>query len=84
MIFLAVGSISDPEKLGPYIDEEMRVLNELRNQGAVRFAFRRSREPGVFLLVDAADSNDAERQLQLLPFVDVGLLTFEMIEVREL
>jgi hypothetical protein len=36
MIVLAKGSITQPDALAPYIDDEMRVVGELKADGAMK------------------------------------------------
>jgi hypothetical protein len=40
--FHATGAVSDPGKIGPYIDEEMKILADLKGEGVVEHAYRRS------------------------------------------
>ena len=47
--FHATGAVSDPSKIGPYVDEEMKILADLQAEGVVEHAYRRSQGPGVFL-----------------------------------
>jgi hypothetical protein len=82
--FLVTGAISDPTKIGPYIDEEMKILADLKGEGVVEHSYRRSQGPGVFLMVNAGDLGDAQRQLGRLPFVALGLMTLEFTPVNEL
>jgi hypothetical protein len=82
--FHATGAVSDPSKIGPYIDEEMKILADLQGEGVVEHAYRRSQGPGVFLIVNASDLEDAQRQLGRLPFVALGLLTFDLTPINEM
>jgi hypothetical protein len=82
--FHATGAVSDPSKLGPYIDEEMKILADLKSEGVVEHAYRRSQGPGVFLIVNANVLGDAQQQLDRLPFVPEGLMTFDFIPVNEI
>jgi len=41
MIAIARGSITEPDKLGPFIDDKMRVVEQLKAEGVMkRFRFR--------------------------------------------
>jgi hypothetical protein len=40
--FHATGAVSDPGKIGPYRDEEMKILADLQAEGVVKHAYRRS------------------------------------------
>jgi uncharacterized protein YciI len=84
MLFVAIGSLTNLDKVGPFVDDEMRVLNELRKEGRVKAALRRKHEPGVFLVVDADNVEDAKFELDRLPYVGAGVLKFELIEVSEI
>jgi muconolactone delta-isomerase len=80
----ATGTIPNPDKLEPYRPEEMRVLAELHAEGVVKNLFRLSDRPGVYLIVEADDVEEARRQLGRLPFVSYGLLHFELEPVEKL
>jgi uncharacterized protein YciI len=82
--FLATGAISDPSKIGPYRDEEMTILANLQAEGVVEHAYRRSQGPGVFLIVNANDLEDAQRHMGRLPFVTQGLMTFDYTPMYEI
>jgi muconolactone delta-isomerase len=82
--FLATGAISDPSKIGPYRGEEMKILADLQAEGVVERAYRRSQGPGVFLIVNADDLEDAHRHMRGLPFVTQGLLTFDYTPMYEI
>jgi hypothetical protein len=60
MIVLAKGSITNPEALAPYVDDEMRVVEELEAEGTMKALYRRSAGPGVYLLLEGS-SLDAVR-----------------------
>jgi hypothetical protein len=47
LYFFATGTVSQPDQLGPHHAEEDRVLAELRKEGVVREAFRRTAGHGV-------------------------------------
>lgn len=85
MYFHLTGTITDPSKLAPYRDDEVRVFGELRTEGVVLHAFRRSDEPTIIYLIVAAEHDEeAREQMARLPFVDKGLLTFDYAEVTEM
>lgn len=83
MYFFAAGTIVAPDKIGPHIDEETRVLTELRKAGVVKTAFRRL-TGGVVSIVEGPNLEEVEAQLARLPFVALGLMTFDYDEVVEL
>jgi hypothetical protein len=64
--------------------QEMKILADLKGEGVVEHAYRRSHGPGVFLIVNASNLEDAQRQLGRLPFVALGLLTFDLTPINEI
>jgi hypothetical protein len=82
--FIAVGTDVRPDEFGPYMAEEGAVLARLRAEGTVRSVFKRVAGGGVFTIVEAASLNEAVGQLDRLPLVREGLLSFELTEVVEL
>lgn len=84
MYFLATGTLINPAGIGPHQQEETRVLTELREQGLVREAFRRASGHGVIAILQASSLEEAEVHMGRLPFVALGLLTFEYTELVEL
>lgn len=84
MYFFATGTITQPDKIGPHMQEETRVLNKLREEGIVREAFRRTAGHGVLGIFEAASLEELQAQLGRLPFVALGFMTFEYTEVTEL
>ena len=49
MMVLAKGFITRPDALEPHLDHEVRVLRDLKAEGVVKSAYRRSAGPGVLL-----------------------------------
>ena len=68
----ATGTIPDLDKLEPYRPEETRVLAELHAEGVVKNLFRLSDRPGVYLIVEADDVEEARRQVGRLPSSATG------------
>jgi hypothetical protein len=84
MIAIARGSIAEPDKLGPFIDDEMREVGELKADGSIKSVYRRAAGPGPILILEG-DSMDAIRErMNTLPFVIEGLMTLEYEEVYEI
>jgi hypothetical protein len=52
MIVLAKGFITRPDALAPHLDHEMRVLRELKADGVVKSAYRRSAGPGFYFILE--------------------------------
>ena len=84
MIAIARGSITEPDKLGPFIDDEMRVVEQLKAEGVMKALYRRAAGPGVVIILEG-DSIDAVcERINTLPFVVEGLMTLEYEEVYEI
>jgi hypothetical protein len=86
MIVIGKGSMIRPDALTPHIiDDEMRVLGELKAEGVVRSAYRRSEGPGFYLLAEGP-SIDAVRERidSTLPFVVEHLATVEYDAIYEI
>jgi uncharacterized protein YciI len=84
MYLHATGTVPDIDKLAPYWDEETRTLAELHAEGVVKSVFRLTDRPGVYVIVEANDVEDARKQLGRLPFVSNRLLFFEVEPVEKL
>jgi uncharacterized protein YciI len=84
MYFFATGHVTSPDKIGPFLEEEKRVLSELRQQGLVREAFTPVGGHGVISILEAPSLQEAREQMNRLPFVAHGLMTFDYTEIAEL
>jgi hypothetical protein len=82
--FFATGKLTHPDQIGPYLDDEKRVLTELREQGVVREAFTPTGGHGVIAIFEGPGLEEVQAQVGRLPFVANGLLTFEYTEVTDL
>jgi hypothetical protein len=81
MYFLATGVFTDRSKLGPLLQAERDKLHELQREGVVPSAYYRPDGGGVVLIVQVPNVEDAHRRMGELPFVKVGLLVFEFVEL---
>jgi hypothetical protein len=81
MYFFATGHVTRPGEIGRYLEEEKRVLAELREQGVVREAFSPAAGHGVIGILEGPSLHDVQAQIARLPFVAHGLLTFEYTEI---
>jgi len=79
--FFATGHVTQPAEIGRYLEEEKRILAELREQGVVREAFSPAAGHGVISILEGPSLQDVQAQMARLPFVAHGLLTFEYTEV---
>jgi hypothetical protein len=84
MIVLAKGSISKPDALPPYVDDEMRVVGELKADGVMKAIYRRAAGPGVYLLLEGPSVDAVRGQMDTLPFVIEGLMTLDYEEIYEI
>lgn len=84
MYFFATGTVIHPEQIARYLDEEKTVLAELRQQGLIREAFTRTGSHGVISILQASTLEDARAQMNRLPFVAHGIMTFDYTELTEL
>ena len=84
MIVFARGSIADPSALAPYLEEEKRVLRELKVEGVIKAAYRRTAGPGAYLLLEGTGIDAVRERMNTLPFVAEGLMTLEYDEIYEI
>jgi len=84
-IVIAKGSITRPDALAPHLDDEMRVLRDLKADGVIKSAYRRATGPGFYFVLEGA-SIDAvrERVDTTLPFVIENVATLEYDEIYEI
>jgi hypothetical protein len=84
MIVLARGSITNPEALAPFVDDEMRVVDELKGEGVMKAVYRRAAGPGVYLMLEGSSIDAVRDRMDTLPFVIEGLMTLEYEEIYEI
>jgi hypothetical protein len=84
MIAIARGSISEPDRLGPFIDAEMRVVGQLKDEGVMKAIYRRAAGPGVVIILEGQNMDAIRERMSALPFVLEGLMTLEYEEVYEI
>lgn len=81
MHFLATGKIVHRNGFDENLTAEKRVFDELRAEGVIQEVFVLQPGPGVVNVVAADSPETAHAQLRRLPFVAVGILEFELVEV---
>jgi hypothetical protein len=54
MIVFARGSITNPDELAPFVDDEMRVIKQRKDDGVIKTVYRRAAGPGTFSTVAAS------------------------------
>jgi mevalonate pyrophosphate decarboxylase len=84
MIAIARGSITEPHKLGPFIDDEMRVVEQLKAEGVMKALYRRAAGPGVVIILEGESIDAIRDRMNTLPFVTEGLMSLEYDEVYEI
>ncbi|HWW91356.1 MAG TPA: hypothetical protein VNY35_11325 [Solirubrobacteraceae bacterium] len=84
MIAIARGSITEPDRLGPFIDAEMRVVGQLKDEGVMKAIYRRAVGPGVVIILEGKNVDAMRERMSALPFVLEGLMTLEYEEVYEI
>ena len=84
MIAIARGSITEPDRLGPFIDDEMRVVGALKDEGVMKALYRRAAGPGVVIILEGESMEAIRERMNALPFVVEGLMTLDYEEVYEI
>ena len=85
MIVIAKGSVPRPDALAPHLDEEMRVLRELKADGVIKSAYRRAAGPGFYFLLEGPSIDAVRERIDTtLPFVIKNLATLEYDEIYEI
>ena len=83
MFILAIGSLLKPQETAAHMADEARVLAELRAEGLVKQSFRYRDRPGVVSILEAASVDEARAKMGRLPFVRLGITSFELSELVE-
>jgi hypothetical protein len=81
MIVFARGSITRLDELGPFIDDEMRVVKQLKEEGVIKAVYRRAAGPGTLLILEGQSLDALRERMNTLPFVVEGLMTLEYEEI---
>jgi mevalonate pyrophosphate decarboxylase len=84
MIAIARGSITEPDRLRPFIDDEMRVVGQLKAEGSIKSVYRRAAGPGVVIITEGENIAAIRERMNTLPFVVEGLMTLDYEEVYEI
>ena len=86
MIVIGKGSMIRPDALTPHlIDNEMRVLGQLKADGLVKSAYRRSEGPGFYLLAEGPSIDAVRERIDTtLPFVIENVATLEYDAIYEI
>jgi hypothetical protein len=85
MIVIATGSITRPDALAPHLNDEMRVMRDLKAEGLIKSAYRRSAGPGFYFILEGPSIDAVREQIDTtLPFVIENLATLEYDEIYEI
>jgi len=86
MIVIGKGSMIRPDALTPHIiDDEMRALGELKAEGFVKSAYRRSKGPGFYLLAEGPSIDAVRERIESsLAFIVENLATVEYDGIYEI
>ena len=84
MIVLARGSIANRDALAPHRAAEERAVAQLKADGVMKAAYRRTAEPGVYVVLEGSGIDAVAERVNALPFVVEGLMTVDYEEVHEI
>ena len=85
MFVIAKGSITRPDALAPHLDDEMRVMRDLKAEGVIKSAYRRSAGPGFYFILEGPSIDSVREQIDTtLPFVIENLATLDYDEIYEI
>ncbi|MEV6995096.1 YciI family protein [Streptomyces sp. NPDC093228] len=84
MYFHVTGTLPDRKWLAPFVEDEIRISDELKAEGITLMAVRRVDRPGVYLVMQAENREAVQAALGRLPFVAEGLMTVDIVEVTRL
>lgn len=77
MIAIARGSITEPDRLGLFIDDDMRAVAQLKAEGVMRALYRRAAGPGVVIVLEGESLDAMKERNNTLAFVLERLMTLE-------
>ena len=86
MIVIGKGTVTRPDALTPHIiDDEMRVVGELKAEGYITSAYRRSEGPGFYLLAEGPSIDAVRERIDTtLPLVVENVATVEYDAIYEI
>ena len=85
MFVIAKGSITRPDALALHLDDEMRVLRDLKAEGVIKSAYRRAAGPGFYFILEGPSIDAVREQIDTtLPFVIENLATLDYDEIYEI
>ena len=84
MLVLAIGTFTDPAKIGPYAEAELATIRAHKAAGTVAHAYQRADGKGVALVWRVDNLAEAREHIARLLFSQHGLMTVELVEIAEL
>ena len=85
MFVIAKGSITRPDALAPHLDDEMRVMRDLKAEGLIKSAYLRVAGPGFYFLLEGPSIDAVREQIDTtLPFIIENLATLDYDEIYEI
>ena len=83
MLVLAIGTFTDPSKIGPYAEAETSTIHAHKAAGVVAQAYQRADGKGVALVWRVGNVAEARKYVDQLLFSQHGLMTVELTEIAE-
>ena len=83
MLVLAIGTFTDPSKIGPYAEAEVATIHAHKAAGLVEYAYQRVDGKGVALIWRVGSVAEAREHVAQLLFSKHGLMTVELTEIAE-
>lgn len=69
----------NPEQFTPHLKSEAQRVWELYLKGTIRELYFRADRSEAVLILECADTNEAQQALDSLPLVQAGLIRFDVI-----
>ena len=83
MLVLAIGTFTDPSKIGQYAEAEIATVQAHKAAGIVAHAYQRVDGKGVALIWQVGNVAEAREHIGQLLFSKHGLMTVELTEIAE-
>jgi hypothetical protein len=83
MLVLAIGTFTDPSKIGQYAEAETATIHAHKAAGVVAQAYQRVDGKGVALVWRVGSLAEARERIGQLLFSKHGLMTVELTEIAE-
>jgi hypothetical protein len=87
MQILAISKLKEGatmDKMGPHLADEVKHTLEVYLDGKVRNFWFKVDRPGIVLMLESADEDEARRVLKELPLVAAGFVEFDVIPLQPL